>query len=270
MIAAGGTTFFLGFLAIGPLVAGPLAAGLGWLPSRLFGVRMRLSTSGARRNPSRTATTTVALTIGIGLMTLFSVVLSTANEFATHEMSRHFPADYLLSVKRGGIPGAVVTSLRASSQIAVAVGIREGTASVDGHQAQLLAAEPSAYRSVFMPLVQSGSLSAVETGTGGIALSGIEASALRVAAGGKVSVDGHPLVVEATFSDGVLGGDSGDLLGRLRQDLRPGGGHRGRDKGPSWRLGHGVRGGGRRGGREVSAHRHHLRGVAASPHDLLD
>ncbi|MGH3210409.1 MAG: FtsX-like permease family protein, partial [Trebonia sp.] len=58
MIAAGGTIFFLGFLAIGPLVAGPLAAGIGWLPSRLLGVRMRLATTGVRRNPSRTATTT--------------------------------------------------------------------------------------------------------------------------------------------------------------------------------------------------------------------
>ncbi|HSZ43150.1 MAG TPA: FtsX-like permease family protein [Trebonia sp.] len=205
VIAAGGTVFFLGFLAIGPLVAGPLAAGLGWLPSRLFGVRMRLATTGARRNPSRTATTTVALTIGIGLMTLFSVVLSTANQFATHEMNRHFPADYLLSVKHGGIPASVVTSLRANPKIAVAVGIRQGTASADGHQVHLLAAEPSAYHSVFMPLVKSGSLSAVETGTGGLALSGIEASALHVAVGGKVSVSGHPFVLDATFSDGVLG-----------------------------------------------------------------
>jgi putative ABC transport system permease protein len=38
LIAAGGAIFFLGFLAAGPLVAGPLAAVLGWLPSRLFGV----------------------------------------------------------------------------------------------------------------------------------------------------------------------------------------------------------------------------------------
>jgi predicted lysophospholipase L1 biosynthesis ABC-type transport system permease subunit len=124
LIAAGGTIFFLGFMVIGPLVAGPLAAGLGWLPSRLFGVRMRLATTGARRNPSRTATTTVALTIGIGLMTLFSIVLSTAGQFAAHEMNRHFPADYMLSVKQGGIPDSVVTALRASPRIAVAVGIR--------------------------------------------------------------------------------------------------------------------------------------------------
>jgi putative ABC transport system permease protein len=206
MIAAGGTTFFLGFLVIGPLVAGPLASGLGWLPSRLLGVRMRLATAGARRNPARTATTTVALTIGVGLMTLFSVVLSTASQFAANEANRHFPADYLLSAGRGegGIPEPVVTRLRASSQIAVAVGIRQSAVSLDGHQVQLLAAEPAAYGSVFMPLLYAGSLSAVQTGTGGIALSGVEASALHVTVGGTVSVAGHPFVVDATFSDGVL------------------------------------------------------------------
>jgi putative ABC transport system permease protein len=204
LIAAGGTLFFLGFLVIGPLVAGPLASGLGWLPSRLFGLRMRLATAGARRNPSRTATTTVALTIGVGLMTLFSVVLSTANQFAAHEANRHFPADYLLSVNRGGIPQSVVTSLRASPRIAVAVGIRQAGAALDGHRVRLLAAEPAAYRSVFMPLLNSGSLSAVESGTGGIALSAVEATALHVTAGGTVSVAGHPFVVDATFSDGVL------------------------------------------------------------------
>ena len=204
MIAAGGSLFFLGFLVIGPLVAGPLASGLGWLPSRLLGLRMRLATAGARRNPSRTATTTVALTIGIGLMTLFSVVLSTAGQFAQHEANRDFPADYLLSVNRGGIPESVVTSLRGSPRIAVAVGIRQSAVSLDGRPAQLLAAEPAAYRSVFMPLAHSGSLSAAETGTGGIALSAIEASRLHVTVGGTVSVDGHPFVVDATFSDGVL------------------------------------------------------------------
>jgi putative ABC transport system permease protein len=69
---------------------------------------------------------------------------------------------------------------------------------------QFLAVEPAAYRSVFMPLLSAGSLSPVETGTGGIALNGIEASALHVTVGETVSVAGHPFVVDATFSDGVL------------------------------------------------------------------
>ena len=53
-------------------------------------------------------------------------------------------------------------------------------------------------------LLSAGSLSPVETGTGGIALSGIEASALHVTVGGTVAVAGRPFVVDATFSDGVL------------------------------------------------------------------
>jgi putative ABC transport system permease protein len=203
LIAAGGTLFFLGFLAVGPLAAGPLAAALGWLPSRLFGVRMRLAVTGARRNPARTAVTTVALTIGIGLMTLFSVVLSTAGQFATAQMNQHFPADYLLSVRSGGIPDPVLASLRSSGKIAVAAGLRTDGVTLDGHHEQILAAEPSAYQSVYQPLVLSGSLSAVETGSGGIALAGTEAKTLNLAVGQSVTVDGHSFRVDATFGEGL-------------------------------------------------------------------
>jgi putative ABC transport system permease protein len=203
-IAAGGTLFFLGFLAVGPLVAGPLATALGWLPGRILGVQMRLATSGARRNPSRTATTTVALTIGIGLMTLFSVVLSTADQFATHEMNRHFPADYLLSEQKTGVPASVVASLRASPRMAEVAGVRQRTVSLDGQQLTLIAVEPSAYRSVFMPLVFTGSLSGLATGTGGIALDGQEAATLHESEGSSVAVAGRSFRVVATFAGSVL------------------------------------------------------------------
>ncbi len=203
-IAAGGTLFFLGFLAIGPLVAGPLATALGWLPGRVLGVQMRLATAGARRNPSRTATTTVALTIGIGLMTLFSVVLSTADQFATHELNRHFPADYLLSEQKTGIPGSVVASLQASPRIAEVAGVRKRTVSLGGHQVSVIAVEPSAYRSVFMPFVFTGSLSGLPTGTGGIALNSQDAAALHESVGSSVAVAGRSFRVVATFAGSVL------------------------------------------------------------------
>jgi putative ABC transport system permease protein len=201
MIAAGGTLFFLGFLAIAPLVSGPLASLLGWVPARVFGVRMRLAITGARRNPSRTATTTAALTIGIGLMTLFSVVLSTATQFATHEMSRHFPADYLLS---GGVPAGVVTSLRSSPLISQAAEVRYSAVGLG----EIMAVEPTAYSSVFMPYVTSGSLPGVVSGTGRIALSGTVARHLGVAVGVHVTVAGRSYVVAAIFSEGVLSEDA--------------------------------------------------------------
>jgi putative ABC transport system permease protein len=204
-IAAGGTLVFLGFLLIGPLVAGPLAAALGWLPGRVFGVQMRLAVTGARRNPSRTAVTTVALTIGIGLMTLFSVVLSTASQFAVHEMNRHYPADYLLSARDAGIPDSVVASLRASSRIAEAAGIRQRSIALNGRQLPVIAVEPSGYQSVFLPLMYSGSLASVATGTGGIALNAAEARELHVTTGSPVRLGGRPFTVVATFAGSIVG-----------------------------------------------------------------
>ncbi|HEY1821781.1 MAG TPA: FtsX-like permease family protein [Trebonia sp.] len=205
VIAAGGTIFFLGFLVIGPLVAGPLATALGWLPSRLFGVQMRLATTGARRNPARTATTAVALTIGIGLMTLFSVVLSTANQLTGTELNRHYPADYLLSASNAGIPASVAASLQSSSRIAEAAAVRERTVAVNGRPEPLIAIEPSAYRSVFMPDVGAGSLSGVQAGSGGIALDGAEAAqVLHVTVGSTVQVDGRSFRVDALFSGSVV------------------------------------------------------------------
>jgi putative ABC transport system permease protein len=212
MIAAGGTIVFLGFLVIGPLVAGPITSALGWLPSRVLGIRMRLAVTGARRNPGRTAVTAAALTIGIGLMTLFSVVLSTATQLADSETNSHFPADYLLTAQGSetgsGIPPAVLAALRSSPLIAQTAAARQRTAAVNGVDAQVMAVQPSADGSLFLPDVTSGSLTEVAAGTGEIALNGAEARRLGVAVGGRVTITGRSFLVAAIFSDGVLDEDA--------------------------------------------------------------
>jgi putative ABC transport system permease protein len=207
MIAAGGTIVFLGFLVIGPLIAGPIACALGWLPSRLFGIRMRLAVTGARRNPARTAITGAALTIGIGLMTLFSVVLSTATQLANSETNSRFPADYLLTAPSSGIPPGVLAALRASPLIAEAAAARERLTAIDKADAQVMAVQPSAYGSLFMPDVTAGSLTEVAAGTGEIALDGAEARHLGVTVGGRVTIAGRSFGVAAIFSD-VLSEDA--------------------------------------------------------------
>ena len=208
MIAAGGTIVFLGFLVIGPIVAGPITSALGWLPSRLFGIRMRLAVTGARRNPSRTAITAAALTIGIGLMTLFSVVLSTATQLANSETNSRFPADYLLTAPSSEMPPGVLAALQASPLIAEAAATRQRTTAIDKADAQVMAVQPSAYGSLFMPDVTTGSVTEVGAGTGEIALAGAEARDLGVTVGGRVTVAGRSFRVAAIFSDGVLSEDA--------------------------------------------------------------
>ena len=147
----------------------------------------------------------MALTIGIGLMTLFAVVLSTATQFAAHEANRHFAADYLLSVNRGGIPEPVV------DQPAGEFADRCRRSGYGKAPCRWTVTRCSCWQPSRLPTapcscrcVHSGSLSAVETGTGGIALSALEASGLHVTVGGTVSVNGNQFVVDATFSNGVL------------------------------------------------------------------
>lgn len=208
MIAAGGTIAFLGFLVIGPLVAGPIVSALGWLPSRIFGIRMRLAVTGARRNPGRTAVTAAALTIGIGLMTLFSVVLSTATALANSETNSRFPADYLLTAPSPGIPPGVLTALRASPVIAQAAAARHRTTVIGKTDAQVMAVQPSADGSLFTPDVTTGSLTGIADGSGDIALGGAEARQLGVTVGGRVAVAGRSYRVAAIFTDGVLSEDA--------------------------------------------------------------
>ena len=59
VVAAGGSFVFLAVLVLGPVIVKPLAAFVGWLPAKLFGVPGRLAVDNSRRNPKRSATTTV-------------------------------------------------------------------------------------------------------------------------------------------------------------------------------------------------------------------
>jgi putative ABC transport system permease protein len=154
---------------------------------------------------------TAALSLAAGLVVTVGAALLPAAA-----ASRTAPVAALTTPPEGKVRGLrtrliLAVLLVATGLVLTAAGIPRGQAGLFLIAAGgtlfflgFLAIEPAAYRSVFMPLVYSGSLSAVATGTGGIALSAVEASALHVTAGGTVSVAGHPFVVDATFSDGVL------------------------------------------------------------------
>ena len=101
-IAAGGCVFFVAVLALGPLISPPVTTFLGWLPGRLAGVPVRLAPANARRNPHRVAATTAALTIGITLMTVFTVVVSSAQASTDATIAEHYPFGYTVAGQNGG------------------------------------------------------------------------------------------------------------------------------------------------------------------------
>ena len=171
MIAAGGCVCFVAVLALGPLIAPPVIAFLGWLPglSRSRGATVRLATANARRNPHRVAATTAALTIGVTLMTLFTVVLSSIQASTNAAIAGHYPFDYVVEAHGGRlVPPRVVTALAGSPELAMVAPSYGRRATVNGTPTHLGAYGHNALGVAVRPATVSGSLTAVGPGAAAV------------------------------------------------------------------------------------------------------
>jgi putative ABC transport system permease protein len=186
-IAAGGCVFFVAVLAIGPLISPPVTTFLGWLPGRLAGVPAKLASANARRNPHRVAATTAALTIGITLMTVFTVVASSAQASSDATISQHYPFGYTVAGQNGGqlVPSRVIGALRHSPELGLVAPFYAQNAKVNDDSLTVGALRPAALR-LTSPPVTAGSLAAVAPGTVAVDSSLLRSLHLRL--GGTVTV----------------------------------------------------------------------------------
>ncbi|MGN9838604.1 ABC transporter permease [Nonomuraea sp. H19] len=127
VVMAGGALTFLAVLILGPVLVRPLSAVVGWIPARLFGVPGRLALDNSVRNPGRAATTTVALTIGVTLMVLISVLSASTRATVQAKLDEQFPVDYMLAAQgnEAGIPRSVAAELRGKPELAAVLLTRE-------------------------------------------------------------------------------------------------------------------------------------------------
>ncbi|MFF0426027.1 ABC transporter permease [Streptomyces sp. NPDC004520] len=91
----------LGFVVIGPLLAGGVVRGLGVVVLRVFGPVGRMAERNALRNPRRTGATGAALMIGLALVAGLSVVGSSMVASATEELDRSVGADFIVQSGTG-------------------------------------------------------------------------------------------------------------------------------------------------------------------------
>jgi putative ABC transport system permease protein len=196
LIAAGGMVFFVAVLALGPLIAPPVTRFFGWLPGRLLGAPARLATANARRNPHRVAATTAALTIGIALMTLFTVVASSAEASTTATIREHYPFGYAVTPGQAGpavVPSRVVAALRAAPALGLVAPYYQRTARANGTPVPVGALASGGLAAIAPPMT-AGSLALLRPGT--VAVDTGELGALGTRAGGTVAVrtpDAGPL-----------------------------------------------------------------------------
>ncbi|MFD3566155.1 ABC transporter permease [Streptomyces sp. NPDC058667] len=91
----------LGFVVIGPLLAGAVVRALGVVVLRVFGPVGRMAERNALRNPRRTGATAAALMIGLALVACLSVVGSSMVASATEELDRSVGADFIVQSGTG-------------------------------------------------------------------------------------------------------------------------------------------------------------------------
>ncbi|MEW2356358.1 FtsX-like permease family protein [Spirillospora sp. NPDC029432] len=169
VVAAAGALVFLAVIALMPALVRPLGRIVGALPGRAAGVPGRLAVENARRSPRRTATTTIALTIGVGLMSLFAVIGASSKATSDQRLADQFPMDFQLQTQYGSedqaVPRALGESLRKRPEIAAVVELREGDADVSGRDAGAGTITQSALGTLVKPEFSSGSVRDLRPGS---------------------------------------------------------------------------------------------------------
>ncbi|OOC55734.1 MULTISPECIES: ABC transporter permease [Nocardiopsis] len=140
MVAASGVVAFVGVLILGPLLVSALTA-LVARPLRRTGVAGMLAVDNSRRSPRRAATAMVALTVGVTLVTGFSVVSSTMERTIDHKLDAQFPIDYMLSKyydeQDTGIPGRIAQRLQDDGDFDEVYTVRSVDAEVAGRMSRV-------------------------------------------------------------------------------------------------------------------------------------
>ncbi|MGX1883228.1 ABC transporter permease [Streptomyces sp. NPDC055287] len=108
----------IGFIVVGPLLAGVVVRAISAVLLRMFGPVGRLAERNALRNPRRTGATGAALMIGLALVACLSVVGSSMVASATQELDKSVGADFIVqSGPSGPIVPKAEKALRAAPHI---------------------------------------------------------------------------------------------------------------------------------------------------------
>ena len=149
LLAIGVLLTLVGFVVVGPLLAGLVVRVLGAVTLRMFGPVGRLAERNALRNPRRTGATAAALMVGLALVAGLSVVGNSMVASATSQMDKSVGADFIIQSGNGNpISPAAAAAVHAAGHLAHVTDRTDVAATVtapDGtrDKTELAAATPS-------------------------------------------------------------------------------------------------------------------------------
>lgn len=167
LLGVGAVLLFIGAAMLTQYVARPLARVIG-APMRRTGLAGRLGQENAMRNPSRTAQTAAALTIGVALVTGVTVFAASLSATFTGTIDERVRADLVILSDSGqAFSPAAVRGLAATPELASVTAWRVGEfRDASGDTQSLSAGDPAQVEAVYDPGVVEGSIAAsAEPGT---------------------------------------------------------------------------------------------------------
>jgi len=153
-IAFGSAAVLAGTGLLAPLVAAPVARLVGAPLSRVMGEAGSLGRGNAIRNPRRTAATATALTIGVGLIGVVTILAASMRASASTAIESSLRADFVVtsSTTAGaatGLPPLVADRLRRVPGVQLVSQLRGGQWGLDGRTMTLLAADPTTVTAMY-------------------------------------------------------------------------------------------------------------------------
>jgi putative ABC transport system permease protein len=162
-----GSLFLItGTVMLGPLVAGPISAILGRPAAALRGVTGQLARENAMRNPRRTSNTASALLIGVGVVSLLTVLYASFRQSIDDQIQRSFIGDVTISAGafgNGGVSPELAKQLRAVPEVGVVSPERFASVKVNGTNTELTGIDPAAFPVVVNLDVRQGDISRLGT-----------------------------------------------------------------------------------------------------------
>ncbi|WP_420034049.1 ABC transporter permease [Streptomyces sp. cg28] len=150
-LGAGIVASLIGFVVVGPLLAGLVVRVISAVLLRFFGPVGRMAERNALRNPRRTGATGAALMIGLALVACLSVVGSSMVASATDQLDKSVGADFIVEPSNGVITpqaAAALKKTRGAGDVARVTEVKyvKTTLTVPGgakEEEELVAASPS-------------------------------------------------------------------------------------------------------------------------------
>ncbi len=141
-VGLGAAVTFIGVAVLSPLVARPLARGIG-APLLRLGMSGKLGRENAMRNPRRTASTAAALMIGLGLVTFVAIFGASLRASASAVLDETLKADFILSTGSfTPFSAEVARELSTRRELGAVSALRQGEARYGGESWFVAAVDP--------------------------------------------------------------------------------------------------------------------------------